>query len=125
MVKKEVEVLVPGIKDINLIEIGAEPWKYETPIYAVGNKLISVYCENILYFMTDEAEALKTELKKYGLLPPAADQYSPNPALNHATRLKMLELGAKWSVTRYHGEIIVNYYTKEDGAFIARGEKWV
>ncbi len=69
--------------------------------------------------MTDEADALKNELENYNLLPPTADQYRPNPGLNHNTRLKMLELGAKWSVIQIDDELIINYFTKEDGAFIA------
>ena len=31
----------------------------------------------------------------------------------------MLELGAKWSVIQIDDELIINYFTKEDGAFIA------
>lgn len=117
-----VEVLVPFIQDVVFEEIGAEPWKLETPIYAIENKLITIRCEKVNYFMTDDTNELSKELLKYKLVPPAAENYRPNPGLNHSTRLKMLEIGAKWSVIKFNEKIIVNYYTKEDGAFIAEIE---
>ena len=120
MIEHNVCVLVPHTKTLSLKDINKEPWRMETPIYSIGNSLVSIYCEKTSYFMTDEVDALEDELKKYNLPLPSIKQFRPNPALNHSTRLKMLELGAVWSVTKYYGTVIINLYTKKSGAFIAQ-----
>lgn len=67
------------------------------------------------YFMTDDYDALRTELASYNCLAPYSGELWENPALAQSVRNKMTELGVCWSVTRG----ILNYYTPDEGAYSA------
>ncbi len=116
-------VTIPEFSFLPQNILDGEPWKLPVPVCSLGENFFTILCKEYAYFMTDDAEALAAELKKYQLSAPPAKKYTPNPSLAHTVRLKMLELGVKWSVTVLEKSIIVNYYTEEDGAFIAIADR--
>ena len=116
----DVPVMIPGFRFMDPELIGDEPWKELVPIYYLGDKKpipYTIVCEEVKYFMTDSKKALKEELERYGLKMPSFSEFEPNPALAHSVRLKMIELGVCWSIAKTTRLHLINYYTKEKGAF--------
>lgn len=116
----DVPVMIPGIKLLDPEMVDDEPWKAPVPIYYLGDKKpipYTIVCEELKYFMTDSKKALKEELGRYGLKMPDFSDFEPNPALAHSVRLKMIELGVCWSIAKSTRVHLINYYTKEKGAF--------
>ncbi len=66
------------------------------------------------YFMTDDYDALRAELAKYGCRAPDIGNLWENPALAQSVRNKMTEIGACWSITVSNGSGILNYYTTDE-----------
>lgn len=122
-VYRNVTIFVPDFKFLPPEAAKHEPWKLPVPVFMLGDQAFTITCKEYTYFMTDDSTALAEELAKYKLLVPPAKKYSPNPSLNHAVRLKMLELGAKWSLIDHDDTVIINYYTEKEGAFIAIADK--
>ena len=116
----DVPVMIPDFRLMDPGSIGDEPWKEFVPVYYLGNKKpipYTIVCEEVKYFMTDSKKALKEELERYGLKMPSFSEFEPNPALAHSVRLKMIELGVCWSIAKTTSLHLINYYTKEKGAF--------
>jgi len=116
----DVPVMIPGFRFMDPELISDEPWKELVPVYYLKDKKpipYTIVCEEFKYFMTDSKKALKEELGRYGLKMPDFSEFEPNPALAHSVRLKMIELGVCWSIAKSTRLHLINYYTKEKGAF--------
>ena len=117
----DVPVMIPSFRFLNPELLTEEPWKEPFPVYDMGKKellLFTICCNEMKYFMTDSRKALVEELDRYGLEMPDFSDFEPNPNLAHSVRLKMIELGACWSLAKKAGPQVINYYTEEKGAFI-------
>ena len=66
------------------------------------------------YFMTDDYDALRTELASHNCRAPASSDLWGNPVLAQSVRDKMQELGVRWSITVSSGRGILNYYTPNE-----------
>lgn len=66
------------------------------------------------YFMTDDYDALRTELASYNCRAPSSSDLWENPVLAQSVRDKMQELGVRWSITVSNNSGILNYYTPNE-----------
>lgn len=84
---------------------------------------IKIDGSSYFYYMTNNYDALKYELKKLGFIEPITGDFIENQYLSDFVKEKMRELNCSYSITLSNGVQILNYYKESETPKIVYLEK--